>query len=74
MDEFDSLFVKRRRSERFGGENGSNIGRLFGILLEHEECVVSFGFNKIFKTADDAKSIDDTSNPDGDTKRGKKGT
>ena len=74
MDEFDSLFIKGGRNEGFGGENGGNVGRLLGFLLEHEEGVVGFGLNKIFEAAEDPKSVDDTSDTDGDTKRGEKCT
>ena len=74
LDEFDSFFIERGRSERFGGEDRSDVGRFFGFLLEYEEGVVGFGFYKVFKTADDTKSVDDTSDTNGDTKRGKKGT
>ena len=74
MDEFDSLFIKRGRSERFGGENGSDVGRLLGFLLKHQEGVVSFGLNEIFEAADNAKSIDDAGDTDSNTKRGEKCT
>ena len=74
MDQFDSFFAKRGRSEGFGSENRRDVGRLLGFLLEHKKCIISFGFNKIFETADNTKSVDDASDTKSDTKRGEKST
>ncbi len=45
LNQFDGIFTKWRGGERFGGENGGNIGGFIRFLLKHQEGVVSFGLN-----------------------------